>query len=80
MLYRFVQEKLNYIFFKHVLVAHPRKDSQVRQMVHVNSGVWLTIRLDSTIRLYHSKTYQHLQDVDIEPYITKMLGKQFNNI
>lgn len=36
--------------------------------------VWLSIRLDSTIRLYHAHTYQHLQDVDIEPYITKMLG------
>lgn len=61
--------------FQHVLIAHPRKDSQVRQMVWVDNGVWLTIRLDSTIRLYHSKTYQHLQDVDIEPYISKMLGK-----
>jgi hypothetical protein len=43
-------------------------------MVWVGDGVWLSIRLDSTIRLYHAHTYQHLQDVDIEPYITKMLG------
>uniref|UniRef100_A0AC35FPW3 Uncharacterized protein n=1 Tax=Panagrolaimus sp. PS1159 TaxID=55785 RepID=A0AC35FPW3_9BILA len=55
-------------------VAHPRRDSQVRNMVWVGDGVWLSIRLDSTIRLYHAHTYQHLQDVDIEPYITKMLG------
>uniref|UniRef100_A0A915E2I6 RH2 domain-containing protein n=1 Tax=Ditylenchus dipsaci TaxID=166011 RepID=A0A915E2I6_9BILA len=59
---------------EHVFVAHPRRDSQVRHMVSVDQGVWLSIRLDSTIRLYHSQTYQHLQDVDIEPYITKMLG------
>ncbi|KAI1721178.1 JNK-interacting protein leucine zipper II domain-containing protein [Ditylenchus destructor] len=59
---------------EHVFVAHPRKDSQVRHMVSSDQGVWLSIRLDSTIRLYHSRTYQHLQDVDIEPYITKMLG------
>ncbi|KAI1729398.1 JNKSAPK-associated protein-1 domain-containing protein [Ditylenchus destructor] len=59
---------------EHVFVAHPRKDSQVRHMVSADQGVWLSIRLDSTIRLYHSSTYQHLQDVDIEPYITKMLG------
>lgn len=31
-------------------------------------------RLDSTLRLYHARTYQHLQDVDIEPYVSKMLG------
>uniref|UniRef100_A0A7E4W6I5 JNK-interacting protein n=1 Tax=Panagrellus redivivus TaxID=6233 RepID=A0A7E4W6I5_PANRE len=55
-------------------VAHPRRDSQIRNMVWVGDGVWLSIRLDSTIRLYHAHTYQHLQDVDIEPYITQMLG------
>jgi len=32
------------------------------------------MRLDSTLRLYHANTYQHLQDVDIEPYVSKMLG------
>lgn len=30
--------------------------------------------MDSTLRLYHSHTYEHLQDVDIEPYVSKMLG------
>ncbi|KAI6241015.1 JNK-interacting protein [Aphelenchoides fujianensis] len=55
-------------------VAHPRKDSQVRHMVWCGSGVWISIRLDSTIRLYHSRTMQHLQDVDIEPYLSTMLG------
>ncbi|XP_034254464.1 JNK-interacting protein 3 isoform X4 [Thrips palmi] len=54
--------------------AHPRKESQVRQMAWLGDGVWVTIRLDSTLRLYHAHTYQHLQDVDIEPYVSKMLG------
>lgn len=31
-------------------------------------------RLDSTLRLYHANTYEHIQDVDIEPYVSKMLG------
>lgn len=30
--------------------------------------------MDSTLRLYHAHTYEHLQDVDIEPYVSKMLG------
>ncbi|XP_066992949.2 C-Jun-amino-terminal kinase-interacting protein 4 isoform X7 [Anabrus simplex] len=54
--------------------AHPRKESQVRQMAWLGDGVWVSIRLDSTLRLYHAHTYQHLQDVDIEPYVSKMLG------
>lgn len=35
---------------------------------------FFSIRLDSTLRLYHAHTYEHLQDVDIEPYVSKMLG------
>ncbi|XP_078081998.1 C-Jun-amino-terminal kinase-interacting protein 4-like isoform X6 [Mustelus asterias] len=56
--------------------AHPRKESQVRQLAWVGDGVWVSIRLDSTLRLYHVHTYQHLQDVDIEPYVSKMLANK----
>ncbi|CAG9856362.1 unnamed protein product [Phyllotreta striolata] len=56
------------------LEAHPRRESPVRQMAWLGEGVWVSIRLDSTLRLYHAHTYQHLQDVDIEPYVSKMLG------
>lgn len=48
----------------------------MRQLAWVGDGVWVSIRLDSTLRLYHAHTYQHLQDVDIEPYVSKMLGKR----
>ncbi|XP_053956370.1 JNK-interacting protein 3 isoform X11 [Anastrepha ludens] len=58
----------------HSLEAHPRKESQVRQMAATGSGVWVSIRLDSTLRLYNSYTFEHKQDVDIEPYVSKMLG------
>uniref|UniRef100_A0AAY4EV24 C-Jun-amino-terminal kinase-interacting protein 4 n=1 Tax=Denticeps clupeoides TaxID=299321 RepID=A0AAY4EV24_9TELE len=54
--------------------AHPRKESQVRQLAWEGDGIWVSIRLDSTLRLFHAHTYQHLQDVDIEPYVSKMLG------
>lgn len=54
--------------------AHPRKESQVRQLAWMGDGIWVSIRLDSTLRLFHAHTYQHLQDVDIEPYVSKMLG------
>lgn len=43
-------------------------------MAWADHGVWVSIRLDSTLRLYHAKTYQLLQYLDIEPFITRMLG------
>ncbi|XP_047524106.1 JNK-interacting protein 3 isoform X2 [Pieris napi] len=58
----------------HTLEAHPRQESQLRQMCADGDGVWVTIKMDSTLRLYHAHTYQHLIDVDIEPYVSKMLG------
>ena len=66
---------------QHVMVEQVDVDSshlsvfQVRQMAWVGDGVWVSIRLDSTLRLYHAHTIEHLQDVDIEPYVSKMLGK-----
>ncbi|XP_059351313.1 JNK-interacting protein 3-like isoform X5 [Daphnia carinata] len=54
--------------------AHPRKESQIRQLCWAGDGVWISIRLDSSIRLFHAHDYRHLQDVDVEPYVSKMLG------
>ncbi|XP_052746804.1 JNK-interacting protein 3 isoform X2 [Bicyclus anynana] len=58
----------------HSLEAHPRHESQVRQMAAHRDGVWVSIKMDSALRLYHAHTYKHLRDVDIEPYVSKMLG------
>ncbi|KAF5271032.1 hypothetical protein FQR65_LT05382 [Abscondita terminalis] len=52
--------------------VHKGKSSKTTGLV--GRGVWVSIRLDSTLRLYHAHTYQHLQDVDIDPYVSKMLG------
>lgn len=54
---------------------HPRKESQVRQLSAVGDGVWCSLRMDSTLRLYSAvKPFQFLQDIDIEPYVSKMLN------
>ncbi|XP_034839276.1 JNK-interacting protein 3 isoform X3 [Maniola hyperantus] len=58
----------------HSLEAHPRHESQVRQLAAHRDGVWVSIKMDSALRLYHAHTYKHLRDVDIEPYVSKMLG------
>ncbi|ESO04705.1 hypothetical protein HELRODRAFT_99599 [Helobdella robusta] len=54
--------------------AHPRRESHVRKMVWVGEGVWVVLRHDATLRLFHAYTHEHLQDVDIEPCVTKLLG------
>lgn len=42
-------------------------------MAWSSDGVWLSTRLSSTLQLYHAQTYQHLQDVDVQPYVEKMI-------
>ncbi|XP_075676171.1 JNK-interacting protein syd isoform X2 [Dermatophagoides pteronyssinus] len=61
-------------------IAHPRKETYVRHLAVMGDGVWCSFRLDSTLRLYSAlKPYQHLQTIDIEPYVTKMvMSKSFN--
>jgi hypothetical protein len=49
-------------------------------MTWSGDGVWLSIRLSSTLQLYHAQTYQHLQDVDVQPYVEKMIGLFFSQI
>lgn len=64
----------------HSFVAHPRKETYVRQLTALGDGIWCSFRLDSTLRLYCAfKPYQHIQSIDIEPYVSKMvMPKSFN--
>ncbi|RWS07036.1 C-Jun-amino-terminal kinase-interacting protein 4-like isoform X12, partial [Leptotrombidium deliense] len=55
--------------------VHLKKETQVRQLAAMGDGVWCSMRLESSLRLYSStKPYNHLQDVDIEPFISKILS------
>ncbi|CAF4652479.1 unnamed protein product [Rotaria sp. Silwood1] len=53
--------------------VHSRSEHSVQHITWSGDGVWLSVRLSSTLQLYHAQTYQHLQDVDIQPYIEKMI-------
>ncbi|XP_055357155.1 C-Jun-amino-terminal kinase-interacting protein 3-like isoform X2 [Paramacrobiotus metropolitanus] len=55
--------------------AHSRVDSAIRQMVVVGQGVWISLRLDNTLRLFHARTMQHLQDLAVEPLCALVAGK-----
>ncbi|XP_048374118.1 C-Jun-amino-terminal kinase-interacting protein 4-like isoform X1 [Sphaerodactylus townsendi] len=54
------------------VTSHP--ESQVRHMVAAGSGIWVSVRLDSVLRLLHAETGQPLQEVELGPYISRMLG------
>lgn len=57
------------------ITAHPRRESRIRIMTQNGLGIWVSIRLDSTLRLYHAISGEHLQDIDVEPFVSKMFGK-----
>ncbi|XP_030053620.1 C-Jun-amino-terminal kinase-interacting protein 4 isoform X2 [Microcaecilia unicolor] len=52
--------------------SHPER--QVRHMAAAMDGVWASVRLDSTLRLFHAQTGQILQELQLEPYVQKMQG------
>ncbi|MEE6483188.1 hypothetical protein FKM82_013461 [Ascaphus truei] len=54
--------------------ATTRPESQVRHMAAAGEGVWVSVRLDSILRLLHAQTGQLLQEVELEPFIQRMLG------
>ena len=44
-------------------------------MVTVGDGVWISLKYDSTLRLFHATNFAHMQDLDIAPSIRRVLGE-----
>lgn len=60
---------------KHSFSLVPQQDNQVRQLVAMKDGVFCCLRSDLILRLYSSlKPYQHIQNIDIEPVVTRLLS------
>ncbi|XP_069597530.1 C-Jun-amino-terminal kinase-interacting protein 4-like isoform X2 [Ranitomeya imitator] len=57
--------------------ATPRPESQVRHIAAARDGVWVSVRLDSILRLFHPETGQPLQELELEPFIQRMLGSSY---
>ncbi|XP_042712133.2 C-Jun-amino-terminal kinase-interacting protein 4-like isoform X2 [Chrysemys picta bellii] len=51
-----------------------RPESQVRHMALAGDGVWVSVRLDPTLRLFHAATGQPLQEIDLTPFVHSMFG------
>lgn len=49
----------------------------MRLMTWCGDGVWVAIRNEPTLKLYHAFTLEHLQDIDIEPCVEKLTGGEW---
>uniref|UniRef100_A0A8C5S3W7 Uncharacterized protein n=1 Tax=Laticauda laticaudata TaxID=8630 RepID=A0A8C5S3W7_LATLA len=56
-----------------VMTSHP--ESHVRHMAAAGGGIWISVRLETTLRLLHAETGQPLQEVELEPFISHTFGK-----
>ena len=58
--------------------AHPRQESRIKTFsedtLTNGQNVWVSVRLDSVVRLFSAKApdFQHLMDVDIEPFVSSI--------
>lgn len=60
---------------KHTFSVVPQVDNQIRQVVSMKDGVFCCLRSDLILRLYSSlKPYQHIQNIDIEPVVTRLIS------
>lgn len=60
---------------RHSFSVVPQLDNQIRQLVAMKDGVFCCLRSDLILRLYSSlKPYQHIQNIDIEPVVTRLLS------
>ncbi|XP_050765249.1 rho guanine nucleotide exchange factor 10-like protein isoform X3 [Gymnogyps californianus] len=56
--------------------AHPDAEASVTHMIKAGSGVWMAFSLGSSIRLFHTETLEHLQEINIATRTTFVLPGQ----
>ena len=66
--------------FQDTIPGHVRRESQIRHLAVSGVGVWVSIRMESTLKLFHAVTHQHLQDLNPEASIIRILGTFILNI
>uniref|UniRef100_A0A6G1S111 Rho guanine nucleotide exchange factor 10-like protein n=1 Tax=Hypotaenidia okinawae TaxID=2861861 RepID=A0A6G1S111_9GRUI len=61
---------------QHTFEAHPDTEASVTHMVKAGSGVWMAFSSGSSIRLFHTETLEHLQEINIATKTTFVLPGQ----
>ncbi|XP_060115011.1 rho guanine nucleotide exchange factor 10-like protein isoform X4 [Heteronotia binoei] len=58
--------------------AHPEEEASVTHMIKAGSGVWMAFSSGSSIRLFHTETLEHLQEINVATRTTFALPGQKN--
>ncbi|KAH8041255.1 hypothetical protein HPB51_014403 [Rhipicephalus microplus] len=53
---------------------------QAYLMAHSGTGLWIALKNSSRISLYHTETFQHLQDVDVAEGVNRFLSAKQGSI
>ncbi|XP_072546143.1 rho guanine nucleotide exchange factor 10 isoform X2 [Salminus brasiliensis] len=59
---------------EHQLEAHQEEGMVVSQMVVAGVGIWIAFSSGSTLRLFHTETLEHLQDINIATPVNNILS------
>nr|XP_034977117.1 rho guanine nucleotide exchange factor 10-like protein isoform X4 [Zootoca vivipara] len=58
--------------------AHPEEEASVTHMIKAGSGVWMAFSCGSSVRLFHTETLEHLQEINIATRTTFAIPGQKN--
>ena len=50
----------------------------INAMAHSGVGLWISLRHSSTICLYHTETFRHLQDINVASNVNRLTGKKLS--
>ncbi|NXH71481.1 ARGAL protein, partial [Hydrobates tethys] len=67
---------LQFPFWQQTFEAHPDAEASVTHMIKAGSGVWMAFSSGSSIRLFHTETLEHLQEINIATRTTFVLPGQ----
>uniref|UniRef100_A0AAR2J368 Rho guanine nucleotide exchange factor 10 n=1 Tax=Pygocentrus nattereri TaxID=42514 RepID=A0AAR2J368_PYGNA len=59
---------------EHQVEAHHEEGMVVSQMVVAGVGIWIAFSSGSTLRLFHTETLEHLQDINIATPVNNILS------
>lgn len=61
-------------FIQRHLEAHQEEGMVVSHMVVAGVGIWIAFSSGSTLRLFHTETLEHLQDINIATPVHNILS------
>ncbi|CAG0886934.1 unnamed protein product [Darwinula stevensoni] len=53
---------------------------EVNLLAHSGIGLWISMKESSTICLYHTETFKHLQDINVASNVNRILGADRNEL